>query len=117
MIRRQTQWEPLDIGMASVGLLLRREASHCCTVGSLMKVGREEESVVVRLERRASARALFVWENDVAGSGARHCGKREASGTKTEVGVGGEVEGIEAASIAWSVIRPVGDAMERRSSR
>ena len=89
MIRRQTQWEPLEIGMASVGSLLRPEASQCCTAGSFRKVGREEESVEVRLERRVSAKTLFVWENDVAGSGARHCGKREASVTKTEVGVGG----------------------------
>ena len=103
--------------MASVGLSLSREASHCCTVGSRRNVGREEGSVVVRSERSAAARALFVWENEVAGRGARHWGKREASDTKMEVGVGKEVVGIREARMAWSVSRPVGEAMDKRSAR
>ena len=71
----------------------------------------------VRLWRRAAARALLVWEKGHAGRGARQMGKREASATKMEVCPGDRMVGVRAATMAWSVSRPVGEAMDRRSLR
>ena len=117
MARRAAQLEPLEIGIASVGLSLRGEESHLMTVGSLRNVGMERWSVEVRLRRSVSARALLVFVKDVAGRGPRQMGKREASVTKMEVGVGVMRVGRRAAEIAWSVVRPLGHANERRSLR
>ena len=71
------------------------------TVGPWRNVGVDRALVEVRFSRRAAARAFLFWEKGQAGRGARQMGK----------------SGARAAVMAWSVIRPEGEAMERRSWR
>ena len=117
MARRDTQWEPLETGRASVGFASGEATIHRCTVGSAQKLVKELESVEVVLERRTAARALLVWLCETRGKGARQSGKREASATKRLVG--GELRSVGRmeAVMAVSVRRPRGDDRVRRSSR
>ena len=117
LARRATQCDPLDTGMARVGLVLSGADSQRVTVGSRRNVGVDRSLVRVRLCRRAAARALLVREKERTGRGARQMGNKEASVTKMEVGPGERMGGVRVASRAWSVSSPEGEAMERRSRR
>ena len=97
--------------------MLSEAESQRVTVGSRRNLGVDRSLVQVRLCRRAAARALLVREKEHAGRGARQMGNKEASVTKMEVGPGERMVGVRAAARAWSVISPVGEAMERRSRR